>query len=490
MTFIPRDDMELAKSAVCEEPEDLFGADAREVFARAASAYLLPRKLTVLEILHSADHQRDMMNAGTSAMQAVQKTASWQVRGMSVPVSERIRRLWDIADAAQKSTAARLEDLSPEPMTKETAASLLTQKVDEEDEAFEFRAYASMALGLRDKKEWQEKIAAVLDFAAAASGPVPQGCVDKLLAELLRTPEAMTATFGEFETAGDAIISLLGLVNETASPPDAPPKAPLGKPLFMALFKASMRETRQVLAAHIVRIVGGPDKMTRKMLADEIAFVVELREALTVDGELVGGDATQQALERRLSRSLSDQTIDMLMQGSKSVGERVMRALKLHKNIFGETAELYLEGYITDLMGQPNVETKLLPEGLSVRQQIKTLGSLHRAMQGSRVAERSRERMANQIEQAQTALLDSTRLLEKLNDGGGSVAERLGRVIELCREGAFIEGDNLDRARSAAQQLMKKPDFLESYLSGAEQKGERAARLKELQRKLAEAKIV
>ena len=37
---------------------------------------------------------------------------------------------------------------------------------------------------------------------------------------------------------------------------------------------------------------------------------------------------------------------------------------------------------------------------------------------------------------------------------------------------------------------MKREDFLESYLAGASQKGERANRLKELQKRLAEARIV
>jgi hypothetical protein len=180
----------------------------------------------------------------------------------------------------------------------------------------------------------------------------------------------------------------------------------------------------------------------------------------------------------------------MLMQGTKSAGERVMRALSLHRKVFGEVAHEYLNKYVADLMGQPAIEDKLLPEGLSVRQQIKSLGALHRALMTSGLGERNRERMARQVEQAQTALLDRTRLLEKLNDGSGSAADRLMRVIDLCRQEAFIKGENATRARSAAQQLMKRPDFLESYLSGAEQKGERAARLRDLQKMLAEARIV
>ena len=130
--------------------------------------------------------------------------------------------------------------------------------------------------------------------------------------------------------------------------PIVPDILDLAKPFFEAMSKGTMPETRETLSAHVVRLVTSSEKMTRKTLAEEIGFVVELRATLTVDGELIGGDVTQEALERRLSRSLSDQTIDMLMQGSKSVGERVMRALALHTKVFGETAQRYLEGYVTD----------------------------------------------------------------------------------------------------------------------------------------------
>jgi len=490
MAFAPRDDVEVAKAAVCEEAGDLFAPEAREAITRACAGYLGPRKLTAIELLYNPRHQSDLMNSGTSAMQAVQKAASWQVRGMSVPVSERIRRLWEIVDEAKLQMAERVEAAAPEALSNDNAAHLLTQGLDEEDGAFQFRTLCSLAAGLAEKKTWAAKIETLLTAGASASGPEAIACIDQFLAEALRTPEALTDVLGKFETAGDGVIALLALVAESAGPRDHPPKAPLGQPFYALMTRAPMEATRAALAGHIVRLVVGSEKMTNKSLSDEIVFVVDLRETLIFDGELIGGEAVQEALERRLSRSLSDQTIDILMQGTKSPGERVLRAVALHRKVFGEAARDYLEKYVVELMGQPKIETKLVPEGLSVRQQIKSLGSLHRALVGSSIAERSKERMAIQVEQAQTALLDKTRLLEKLNDGTGSAAERLMRVVDLCREGAFTDGANVTRARSAAQKLMKRPDFLDSYLDGAEQKGERASRLRDLQRKLAEARIV
>jgi hypothetical protein len=450
----------------------------------------VPRKLTAIELLYTPRHQTDLMNSGTSAMQAVQKAARWQVRGLSVPVSERIRRLWAIIDEAKAALAAQVEELAPPPMTPETAGALFARAAEESDGAYGFRILCSLSAGLAEKKTWAEKIDTVLKIASSASTPAALGCVDQVLGELLRPVDVVKEVVGQRATAGDDLVALLALVNDTARPTDAPPKAALAVPFYKLVARAPLPNTRATLAGHIVRLVTGPDKMTNKALGDEIQFVVELHGTLMLNGALIGGAVTQEALERRLARSLSDQTIDLLMQGTRSVGERVLRAVVLHNKVFGEAARGYLEQYIAELMGQPQIEAKLVPEGLSVRQQIKALGALHRALKGSKLADRPKDRMARQVEQTQTALLDSTRMLEKLNDGSGSAAERLMRVVDLCREGAFTDGENADRARAAAQQLMKRPDFLDSYLDGADQKGERASRLRDLQRKLAEARIV
>src|SRR3546814_10996039 len=72
---------------------------------------------------------------------------------------------------------------------------------------------------------------------------------------------------------------------------------------------------------------------------DEIAFIVDLRDRLTRRGKLLGGRETHEALARRLARALSDQTIDLLMAGTRSVGERVLRAVQLHGKIFGDRSE-------------------------------------------------------------------------------------------------------------------------------------------------------
>lgn len=486
----PQTDVEAAKAAVCEEIADFYTPQARRAFGRAAAGYLVPQFLTPLEILHSADRQRHLANAGTNAMQAVQKTASWQVRGTSVPVSERIRRLWELTDAIQKQTAALLEADPPQPMTLATLPELLAHRPGEAAEDRRFRVFAALARTLVDSNGWAAKFAVLAELGIGLAGLDTFEYFDSLISELVLPQAGLDAVLGREETIGDDILRLLMLVDGPVKPDTAPASPPTARRLYDLLAVAAMPETRAVLTEHAIVLARSNEKLTRRPLMEEIGFVVDLRDRLTRNGELLGGGETAEALERRLARALSDQTIDILMAGTRSVGERVLRAVQLHGKIFGEDALRYLETYVTELMAQPKLEKTIVPEGESPRQCIKLLGRLHGTIARSKLPAKTKERIADQVERYQSDVLDHSKILERLGTGGGATAERFLKVVDLCREGAFIPGPNADRARKTAQDLMKRADFLESYLAGASQKGERANRLKDLQRLLAEAQIV
>ncbi len=489
MTDGPLSDVDAAKAAVCEEIGDFYAPMARLTLGRAAAGFLIPQCLTPIELLHSPDRQRQLANAGTNAMQAVQKTASWQVRGLSVPVSERIRRLWELTDGVQKATTARLEAEPPQPVTLAALPELLAHRPDEAEPDRRFRVLAALTLTLADRQGWGPKFAALAELGAGVAGLVAFEFFDALIAEILRPTAGLDAVLGREATLGEDLLRLLALAEGTATPESAPATPATARALFDLLAVAAMPETRAVLLEHAIAVARSNEKFTRRPLMEEIAFIVDLKDRMTRDGQLLGGAETLEALCRRLARALSDQTIDLLMAGTQSVGERVLRAVQLHGRIFGDDALHYLETYIAELMAQPKLETTIVPEQASPRQRIRLLGRLHGELRKSRLPVKTKERLANQVERFQSDLLDRTRLLEKLGGGEGSTADRLLKVIELCREDAFTDGRNAERARKAALDLMKRPDFLESYLDGASQKGERAARLKDLQKRLAEARI-
>src|SRR3546814_2437727 len=122
-------------------------------------------------------------------------------------------------------------------------------------------------------------------------------------------------------------------------------------------------------------------------------------------------------------------------------------------------------------MGQPKLDTATVPGGEGPRHRIELLGRLYLALRASQLPSETKERLAAQVERFQSDILDRTRLLERLESGAGRdvgpTADRLLQVIDLCREGAFIDVPNAAGARTAAQDLMKRADFLDRNLAGA-----------------------
>lgn len=485
----PLSEVEAAKAAVCEEIADFYTPAARLALGRAAAGYLYPQFLTPIELLHSSDQQRQLANAGTHAMQAVQKTASWQVRGLGVPVSERIRRLWELTDTVQRETITRLEAEPPQPITPATLPALLAVHPGEDEFGRRFRVFAALTRTLADQQSWADKFTVLTELGDRVVGRGDLGFFDAMMSEILRPQAGLEAVLGRGQTIGDDILRLLALADGTVKPQSEPNSPATVRRLYGLLAVATMPETRAVLTEHAIRLAQSNEKFTQRTLMEEIAFIVDLKVRLTRDDELLGGSATHDALARRLARALSDQTIELLMAGTRSVGERVLRAVQLHGKIFGDEALRYVETYVGELMAQPNLEVTIAPADAPPVQRITLLGKLHGELQKSRFPIRTKERLAGQVERLQGELLDQTRFLERLG-GGGSTADRLLKIIELCREGAFIDGPNAARAHKAAHDLMKRADFLDSYLAGASRKGERAARLKDLQKQLSEARVV
>src|SRR3546814_14125900 len=126
---------------------------------------------------------------------------------------------------------------------------------------------------------------------------------------------------------------------------------------------------------------------------DEIAFIVDLRDRLTRRGKLLGGRETHEALARRLARALSDQTIDLLMAGTRSVGERVLRAVQLHGKIFGDDARRYIETSVAALMAQPKLDTVSVPDGESPRHRIQLHRRPHRAVRAAQPPAKTHDRL-------------------------------------------------------------------------------------------------
>ena len=485
-------DVDVAKQAECVGPEDLLSKPAREVIARVAQTYLQGVRITPIELLHSPAAQSRLMDAGTNAMQAVQKAASWQVRGSKTPVTERVRQIWEIVDAYRSATTEKLVITSPVVLTKDTIADVLAWQGDESGEDRAFRINVCLTKTLETAKTWEQKVALLSDLTMGVAGLDAAGYFDALIAEILHAPKAMAEVLGQEATAGEQVLVLISLADGTMDPNRAPDKPATAATLYQVLARSpsALPEIRTILMGHAVRLIRGNDALTNGKILDEVNFIISIRDRLTGEDGIHGGEETQEALERRLSRALSDQTIDRVMQGTSCVAERVLQAVDLHIRIFGEKPRGYLETYVSELMGQDKVEARLLPEEMKLIDRITLLGRLHKSLRASSFPAKTKERIAVQVERAQAALLAGSKFFQTVAQGKGPVGDRLKLLLDLTAKDMFAPGPNRSAACQTVQAMMKQPDFVTSYLVGIEDKAQQASRLRELEKRLAEAGVV
>jgi hypothetical protein len=477
------------KAAICESVEEFYDTAGREAVGRAIGPFLNSLKITPLELLHSRLYQDTLSDAGTTLMQGVQKAAIAQVRGTGVSVSERVRRLFDLTDQIRAAVRAST-DKAPVAALDAGNASEALGYIDGEDEATRrFRIYAALTATLEGTKSWGEKFDRLFEIGQQFAGLDAFLQFDALIAEILRYPGALDEIVGISGMPGNKINGLLRLHDHEAGPSDAPAEPARSRNFYALMFSAKMPQTRAVVLDLALHLVTGKDKLTRDKQSVELDAVIGLAGRLKRKDGWLGGDDTVAALEERCGRLLSDETIDLIMAGVQAQGERLTRALELHERVLGDRARTYLETYVSALMREADVERKLLDGIAAPLDRLTQLGKLHAALAASTIAGRTRERLMLQVEKLQTDQIERDRIWEAIEKRGKNGGDRVLTMLSLITENAFTAGGNVGEARRRAQDMLKRPGFLESFVEGYDDPGARKRRVAELQRQLTAARI-
>lgn len=476
------------RAAHCETVGDFYAPAGRAAIGRVAGNHLQSARITAIELLHSSRHQRAFADSGTNLAQAVQKAAIAQVKGRSIPVTERVRQLYDLTDRIRAETARRLEQQPPVPATAEAAPGLAARRAGESDDAYAFRRFAELTAALETRSGWRGKLELLVDVAEAlGEGLEP---VDAMVADVLRVPAARREILGILEPPGRELRRLLFLSTPHAggaTAPEPPEDAPLARRFEELTEWAELPETREVLLGHLVNLLRGTDRLSGGTVSAELDELLTVSELLRVDRGFVGGTATADALEQRLGRVLSDETIYDVMLDCPTPALKIERAISLHERVIGEKPRAYLADLCLSLIAEPQAERRFAEGESSPIGVLRAFGRVHRAVTRSTLAERKRERIADQLEEWQTQLIVRHRILESLSEGGGPPAAKALALLELLSGHAFTAGDNQKAARRQVYALMKRPDFALSLIADCKTAEDRANRVQALEAKLAKA---
>ncbi len=484
-------DEQLAKAADCRTPEDLYRQAARELIARSCRSFLEMEKLTPTEVLLSAKAQRRLSDFGTTYSGAVQKAAIGQVAGTKKPVSERIRELYKVCDDLHARTRAALEGFEPPKLTPASLPELLLAlEALPDDQVKMIRLGASIAETLTGLKAWPDRLSTLLGLLAACP-PARQRLFDQVLGEMLRAPDALKACLGEAPTPAEQIQRLSALFLGEATAASAPAEPALARDFYAVMADRELPEARDALLAHLMHAIGGSGSLSGRSgdREGELAATVALREKLTRDGKIVGGALAEAAFDAREFRLVNEHNVDEWTLRGKTVPEKVRLALELWRRLSGDKARGAVRGHLDFLLQERPVEGWLVAPGTGVVQQAQAVAAVHREISAAPLPDVFKGKLTTRLEGVQERLLAESELLAKLEKRAKSSAEAALTLLDLVGNGTFIRGPSLDQARRSLDRLLKKPDFLASYLQGAADDEDRKRRAIALQQKLRAAGI-
>lgn len=472
------------KDAICEEVPDFYSRKSRDAIGRAAGRYLQSVRITPTELLHSTRHQRTFSDAGQTLMQAVQKTSIAQVKGTQMPVSERVRRLYELTDGLHKSCLEKLEREPLQKLDKANLPDLIGVRPGEKPEDYAFRVRAVITETLDGVKDWVKKFELLHEIGHSITGIEAFGHFDPFIAEILRAPDAAKNIFGQMSSTGEEVERLMALYRGEVEPFEAPDK-PANAKNFYALAKSGyIPETREVILRLLIRALESSGKLTRGNLGAELEQVRSIYKKLKTPNGFLGGEECESALQKREASLLSDETIDLVVGGRIDISEKILMALQLRKGSISEKGLDYLSKYVTSVMGQPDFERGFNTNEGSLEDKLALLAKIHKETKANRFPPRIEDRICNVAEELQAALLEKSNFYKKLDSRQATTAAKALKVINLLADGTLIGSGNVKFARKTVHDFMKKPDFLESYIAEGGGTADKKAHLKNLEQRL------
>jgi len=475
------------KDAVCEDVSDFYSRKSRDAIGRAAGRYLQSVRLTPTELLHSSRHQRVFSDAGTTLMQAVQKAAIAQVKGTQIPVSERVRRLYEITDKLHKEALEHHEKEPPEKLEKSMIPDLIVLRDGESPQEQSFRIRASLAATLDGINDWIKKFEILYELGHDIAGLEAFGHFDTIIAEILRAPNISKEIFGELPTPGEEIDRLLALYDGDIEPSHAPDKPKNAKKFYTIAKTGYIPETRDVLLRMLTLALNSSGRLTRGDLRTELERVRAIYKRLTTPNGFLGGEECEVGLQKREASLLSDETIDLLLGGRIDVGQKVYLALQIRQNTISEKGADYLSKYVTSIISQPDFSRAVTGKDGPLEEKLGFLAKVYKETKANNLPPRIEDRICRTLEELQAEILESNDYFKKLETLPGSTAKKALIVIDLIGEGSLIGAGTLKTARKSAHDFMKKADFLESYLADSDATQSKRARMQDLERRLKSA---
>lgn len=376
----------IEESALCNEPDDLCGYEARKTTGRLLRQYLDEWGITALELLHDYGHIRQLVRMETLYNQALHRAASIQARTLGEDPSSRNDTLFSLAAKVEKR-ARLLDDLSPSItllQEKGLAAVLADIAEKAEPKQLTYLTCAVLAKYLGQKGDWKQKLLLVIDLLERETDETALVHLDQVCAEILDGSEAVKDLLGP---QADLMSALSLMVDLSAGnyKKGARSETPLGR--FNAVMRnRSLPYSQGVLTDRVARAISGTNPLTRGNDETDKQAFLSLFKKLIGRGGLKGGIPISDAVTRRIRMVLKNSDEDLSPDAGIAAAlgllphraQQIGYLLDLNQSDFGIKYQMGVLKPLLKILETVSSLEDLLPSGASRDDIIQAVGDMRR----------------------------------------------------------------------------------------------------------------
>ncbi|MFN4311002.1 MAG: hypothetical protein ACK4FK_10480 [Ferrovibrio sp.] len=350
----------------CETEAETFADPARELIFQIARGYLERRGVTATELVFDPVQHRALLNDGPRFQEILQRVALLQGQHTKRPVSERMKELTALAEAAMRRVEVQAAKLTPlSGMAGALQQGLLRGAALDEwvrDGVVVARLVAAC-------DGWEAKAQLCLDLAEAGLGAESHGLADRTLAEILLLKPAAPALFGE-ASRRRVIDICLGLAGEEL-PPETP--AVLLR-LRHALNAVALMHAGAAVGEKMAEALDGSLPLFGDDAHQEWEGLQALRQRIEGLPLLEGVPAIQANLARRFARFATPELLNPILGREPDIARKLLFLLRLYREVEEPNARFELQGILSHYMDHRDFRTQFLgPQ--ATREEFATLAA-------------------------------------------------------------------------------------------------------------------
>lgn len=350
----------------CETEAETFADPARELIFQVARGYLERRGITATELVFDPAQHKALLDDGARFQEILQRVALLQGQHTKRPVSERMKELTALAEAAMRRVEAQAAKLPPFTGIAEARQQDLLRGATLDEWVRDGAAVARLVAACSD---WEAKAVLCLDLLEADLGGESRGMVDQTLSEILRLKPAAAALFGEVNRRR-MIDICLGLAGETPVP-DMP--AVLLR-LRQTLHAQTLPHSLTAIGERLAEALDGGWSLFGEDAYLEWEGLLALRRRVAALPLLQGEPAIPVHMARRFARFAAPELLNPILAREPDIARKLLFLLRLYREVEEGNARFELQGILSHYMEHRDFKTQFLgPQ--ATREEFATLAA-------------------------------------------------------------------------------------------------------------------